>query len=124
MVRLEHVNKYFFRRRRTEIHAINDTSLDLDPTLDIDGFDTAHKLVLLIRLAWGVDYPYTKMPIEGIRNLVGGPDEKYPTVIEKYGNTSSASIPIMLDEMLRDIASGHRIVHQALKPLQTHEVIH
>lgn len=25
--------------------------------------------MLLIRLAWGVDYPYTKMPIEGIRNL-------------------------------------------------------
>ena len=42
---------------------------EADPTLDIDGFDTAHKLVLLIRLAWGVDYPYTKMPIEGIRNL-------------------------------------------------------
>ena len=42
---------------------------EADPTLDIDGFDTAHKLVLLIRLAWGVDYPYTKMSIEGIRNL-------------------------------------------------------
>ncbi len=42
---------------------------EADPTLDIDGFDTAHKLVLLIRLAWGVNYPYTEMPIEGIRNL-------------------------------------------------------
>ncbi len=30
MVRLEHVNKYFFRRRRNEIHAINDTSLNLE----------------------------------------------------------------------------------------------
>ena len=30
MVRLEHVHKYFFRRRRNEIHAINDTSLDTD----------------------------------------------------------------------------------------------
>ena len=29
MVRLEHVNKYFFRRRKNEIHAINDTSLDM-----------------------------------------------------------------------------------------------
>lgn len=26
---------------------------EADPTLDIDGFDTAHKLVLLVRLAWG-----------------------------------------------------------------------
>ncbi|MBQ9059887.1 MAG: ABC transporter ATP-binding protein/permease [Firmicutes bacterium] len=30
MVRLEHVNKYFFRRRKNEIHAINDTSLNLE----------------------------------------------------------------------------------------------
>ena len=42
---------------------------EADPTLDIDGFDTAHKLVLLVRLAWGLDYPYTSMPVQGIRNL-------------------------------------------------------
>lgn len=42
---------------------------EADPTLDIDGHDTAHKLVLLIRLAWGMDYPYALMPVRGIRNL-------------------------------------------------------
>lgn len=42
---------------------------EADPTLDIDGLDTAHKLVLLIRLAWGADYPYSLMPVQGIRNL-------------------------------------------------------
>lgn len=42
---------------------------EADPTLDIDGLDTAHKLVLLIRLAWGMDYPYSLMPVQGIRNL-------------------------------------------------------
>ena len=41
---------------------------EADPTLDIDGHDTAHKLVLLIRLAWGMDYPYAQMPILGIRS--------------------------------------------------------
>ena len=30
MIRLEHVNKYFFRRRKNEIHAINDTTLNLE----------------------------------------------------------------------------------------------
>ena len=30
MVTLEHVNKYFFRRRKNEIHVINDTTLELD----------------------------------------------------------------------------------------------
>jgi 3-oxoacyl-[acyl-carrier-protein] synthase-3 len=56
-----------------------------------------------------------KRIIEGIRNLVGGPDEKYPSTIEKYGNTSSASIPIMLDEMLRDnkIKAGDKIIMSA-----------
>lgn len=42
---------------------------EADPTLDIDGHDTAHKLVLLIRLAWGLDYPLKAIPVQGIRNL-------------------------------------------------------
>jgi ABC-type lipoprotein export system ATPase subunit len=32
MVKLEHVHKYFFRRRKNEIHAINDTSLETADT--------------------------------------------------------------------------------------------
>lgn len=42
---------------------------EADPTLDIDGHDAAHKLVLLIRLAYGLEYPYTEMPIKGIRHM-------------------------------------------------------
>lgn len=42
---------------------------EADPTLDIDGFDAAHKLKLLIRLAWGVHYPYEKLSVQGIRNI-------------------------------------------------------
>lgn len=42
---------------------------EADPTLDIDGFDAAHKLKLLIRLAWGVHYPYEKLAVQGIRNM-------------------------------------------------------
>ncbi len=42
---------------------------EADPTLDIDGFDAAHKLKLLVRLAWGVHYPYDKVSIQGIRNM-------------------------------------------------------
>ena len=37
--------------------------------LDIDGHDAAHKLTLLIRLAYGVNYPYTAMPVRGIRGM-------------------------------------------------------
>ncbi|MBR5882165.1 MAG: homoserine dehydrogenase, partial [Mailhella sp.] len=42
---------------------------EADPTLDIDGGDAAHKLVLLIRLAWGVHFDYEKLVISGIRNI-------------------------------------------------------
>lgn len=42
---------------------------EADPTLDIDGFDAAHKLALLIRLAWGRHYPYSSLSVQGIRGL-------------------------------------------------------
>ena len=42
---------------------------EADPTLDIDGRDAAHKLIVLIRLAFGLHYPYAQLPVTGIRNL-------------------------------------------------------
>lgn len=42
---------------------------EADPTLDIEGLDAAHKLVLLIRLAWGIDYPFKDLPVEGISSV-------------------------------------------------------
>lgn len=39
---------------------------EADPTLDIQGVDAAHKLVLLIRLAYGLDYPLADLPVQGI----------------------------------------------------------
>lgn len=44
---------------------------EADPTLDIDGHDAAHKLILLIRLAFGVHYPYADLPVRGIRGISG-----------------------------------------------------
>ncbi|MFV0423465.1 homoserine dehydrogenase [Oleidesulfovibrio sp.] len=42
---------------------------EADPTLDIEGFDAAHKLCLLIRLAFGKDYPFAKLPVQGISKV-------------------------------------------------------
>lgn len=39
---------------------------EADPALDIEGVDTAHKLTLLIRLAFGRDYPLATLPVTGI----------------------------------------------------------
>ncbi|MFA7116007.1 MAG: ketoacyl-ACP synthase III [Bacteroidales bacterium] len=37
--------------------------------------------------------------IEAVRKFLKQPKSKFPTNIEKYGNTSSASIPMLLDEL-------------------------
>ena len=42
---------------------------EADPSMDIDGFDTAHKLTILIRLAFGMDYPLHQIPVQGISQV-------------------------------------------------------
>ena len=42
---------------------------EADPTFDIEGVDAAHKLTLLIRLAFGVDYDFANLPIQGITKV-------------------------------------------------------
>lgn len=42
---------------------------EADPTFDIEGTDTAHKLTLLCRLAFGVEMPFSHLSYEGISNL-------------------------------------------------------
>jgi len=40
--------------------------------------------------------------IDHVRKKLGQPEEKFPMNLCRYGNTSSASIPILLDEMLEE----------------------
>jgi homoserine dehydrogenase len=42
---------------------------EADPSFDIEGVDTAHKLVVLIRLAFGRDYPLADLPVRGITEV-------------------------------------------------------
>lgn len=42
---------------------------EADPTFDIDGFDTAHKLAILTSLAFGTEIEASDMYIEGIRAI-------------------------------------------------------
>ena len=44
---------------------------EADPTYDIEGLDTAHKLVVLIRLAYGRDFPLKDVPVRGITQVTG-----------------------------------------------------
>ena len=40
--------------------------------------------------------------IKSIQDYLEQPKEKFPVIIHKYGNTSSASLPMLLDELNRD----------------------
>ena len=42
---------------------------EADPTLDVEGFDTAHKLALLTALAFGMEIDYEGIYIEGISKI-------------------------------------------------------
>ncbi len=42
---------------------------EADPSFDIDGIDAAHKLALLIQLAFGVRIPLSAIRVEGIRQV-------------------------------------------------------
>jgi homoserine dehydrogenase len=42
---------------------------EADPTFDIDGFDTAHKLTLLTSLAFGTEVAFDEIDVEGIRTI-------------------------------------------------------
>ncbi len=50
--------------------------------------------------------------IEAVAKRLGEPIEKFPMNLQEYGNTSSASIPILLDEMNRQgrLKAGQRLV--------------
>ncbi len=42
---------------------------EANPSLDIDGFDTAHKICILASLAYGVSVPLSEISVQGIRGL-------------------------------------------------------
>ena len=49
---------------------------EADPSLDIDGFDTAHKACILAALAYGFQPALSEVQVEGIRHL-SGTDVRY-----------------------------------------------
>lgn len=61
------------REQMTFDHALKEAQAagyaEADPGLDIDGYDTAHKAVILASLAYGIRVPMERVYVEGIRGL-------------------------------------------------------
>jgi len=74
---------------------------EANPSLDIDGFDTAHKACILTALAYGFQPTLEQVQVEGIRNLAGidvryaadfGYRIKLLAVVAKEGNTVEVGV--------------------------------
>ncbi|MEG0107885.1 MAG: beta-ketoacyl-ACP synthase III [Lachnospiraceae bacterium] len=50
--------------------------------------------------------------VDSVAKRLHAPIEKFPMNLEEYGNTSSASIPILLDEMYKEgkLVKGHKLI--------------
>lgn len=61
---------------------------------------------------WFILHQANKRIIDSIARRLGIDREKFPTNVEEYGNTSSASVPLLLDEMNRKglLKPGQKIV--------------
>ena len=69
----------------------------------------------LSQVDWFLLHQANARIIDSIRANFSCDKEKFPLNLDKYGNTSSASIPILLDELVRTnkIKSGDNLVLSA-----------
>jgi len=86
----------YFEMNGREVFKFAVTSMcaDLEEALTLAGISADEVDYFLVHQA-------NKRIIEAARQRFGAPAEKFPTNIERYGNTSAASIPLLLDELVR-----------------------
>lgn len=74
---------------------------EADPTLDVNGSDSAHKIAIMAAMAFGVRFPFDSIPIEGIDQLdtmdVGFADQlgyvqKLLAIAERNGSEISVGV--------------------------------
>ena len=59
-------------RRRARRRPRQQGYAEADPTFDIGGFDTAHKLAMLTSLAFGTRVGFDQIDVEGIQSITAG----------------------------------------------------
>lgn len=98
---------------------------EADPTYDVDGIDAAHKLALLVQLAFGVHLPLDAIHTEGIRDVDAidmayakelGYEIKLLAIAKNHGDTIEARVhPTMIPS--DDLLAG---VHGAMNAVCLH----
>ncbi len=96
---------------------------EANPSLDIDGFDTAHKACILSALAYGFQPSLDQVQVEGIRNL-DGRDVKYAAdfgyrikllaVVAKHGSEIEVGVHPTLVSKEHMLASVNGVFNAAM----------
>ena len=102
---------------------------EADPTLDIEGIDAAHKLAILISLAFGGPLQFKNLQVEGI-NKVQAQDVTYArefgytikllAIAKRNGRTVEARVhPAMIpqDHVLAAVGGAFNAVHMTADPV-------
>jgi len=90
-------------------HAVINLAAIVDEALEANGLTRAD-------IDWLVPHQANKRILASTARRLGLPDERIVITIERHANTSAASIPLALDEAVRDgrIQSGHLILMEAM----------
>ena len=72
-------------------------------TVDAELKRALHALDMSLgQIDWFILHQANKRIIDSVRTKLGQPEEKFPINIQRYGNLSSVSIPLLLHEMIGD----------------------
>jgi 3-oxoacyl-[acyl-carrier-protein] synthase-3 len=90
---------------KVAVRALEDTSLE---ALKANG-------VAVADVNWLIPHQANRRILEAVAERLGLPAERVVTNLARVGNTSAASIPIALDEAVRDgrVAAGHLLLFAA-----------
>jgi len=90
-------------------HAVRNLSDIVEETLDANGMATED-------IDWLVPHQANKRILDGTARKLGLPEEKIVVTVDRHANTSAASIPLALDEAVRDgrIQRGDLVLMEAM----------
>ncbi len=90
-------------------HAVINLAAVVDEAVEANGLTRAD-------IDWLVPHQANKRILAGTARRLGLPEDRVVVTIDRHANTSAASIPLALDEAVRDgrIQSGHLILMEAM----------
>jgi 3-oxoacyl-[acyl-carrier-protein] synthase-3 len=97
------------RGREVFRHAVSNLSAVIEEALDANGMQSSD-------IDWVVPHQANKRILDATVRKLGLPPERVVTTLERHANTSAASVPLALDEAVRDgrVQPGNLVLLEAM----------